>query len=87
MTQLAGIKDSKKNPPVAVLQPEDGDPVTTEILADAILRVSEGMIALRKSGLNKEAIVVLLVARTKISRRNVVTILDALADLKKWYCE
>ena len=68
---------------VTVKQPEP--PIRKEILAEAIVKVSEGFSALQASGLNREAIVVLVQAQTKISKRDINAILNALARLKSWY--
>lgn len=61
-------------------------PESKEILAEAIVRIGDAFSALQKSGLNKRAIVILLQAETKISQRDITTILDALPRLKGWYC-
>ncbi len=57
-----------------------------EILAASIVRISEAFTALKSSGLNKQAIVVLLHDQTKIAKRDINIILDSLARLKGWYC-
>lgn len=62
-------------------------PESKEILAEAIVRISNGFLSLQKSGLNKRAIVVLLQAETKLSQRDIILILDSLARLKGWYCQ
>lgn len=61
-------------------------PESKEILAEAIVRISNGFTKLQASGLNKAAIVALLYDSTKISKRDIVAILDGLARLKGWYC-
>lgn len=72
---MTNVKVTKSDPPE-----------TTEILAEAITRISQGMTALSASGLNKRAIVVLLQAETKLSQRDITTVLDALPRLAGWYC-
>lgn len=61
-------------------------PETTEILAEAITRISKGFASLQKSGLNKQAIIILLQAETKLPQRDIRTVLDALPRLAGWYC-
>lgn len=61
-------------------------PETTEILAEAIVRIGDGFSSLQKSGLNKRAIVVLIQAETKLSQRDITAVLDALPRLKGRYC-
>ena len=61
-------------------------PETTEILAEAVRKVSAGFDALEKNGLNRKAIVILLQAETKISRRDIEIILNALPRLAGWSC-
>lgn len=73
------------NKPTITVKKSD-PPESKEILAEAITRVSDGFTKLQASGLNKAAIVVLLHDSTKISKRDIVTILDSLARLKGWYC-
>ena len=61
-------------------------PESTEILAEAIVRISAAFDALQKSGLNRKAIVVLIQAETRIAARDINAVLDAMARLKVWYC-
>lgn len=61
-------------------------PETTEILAEAIVRISEGFEKLQDSGLNEEAIIVLLHDRSKISKRDITVVLQNLRTLKGYYC-
>jgi len=62
-------------------------PETTEILAEAITRIGDAMNKLSKdSGLNERAIIILIQAKTKLSRRDITTVLDALKRLRGWYC-
>lgn len=68
------VKKSEKNPE------------TKEILAEAIVRISEGFEKLSKSGLNKRAIVILIQAETRLPQRDINAVLDALPRLQGWYC-
>ena len=61
-------------------------PESTEILAEAIVRIGSAMQALEKSGLNERAIIVLIQAETKLSQRDIKLVLDSLRKLKSWYC-
>ncbi len=61
-------------------------PESKEILAEAIVNIGEAMKKLQESGLNKKAIVILLHAKTRISQKDITTVLDGLKQLKGWYC-
>jgi transcriptional regulator CtsR len=61
-------------------------PESKEILADAIVRISEAFTKLSASGLNRDAIIILLHDHTKISKRDIKLILDSLSRLRGWYC-
>ena len=66
---------------------EKSDPPETKaVLAEAIVRIGEAAEALRASGLNEKAIVVLLNYATKVSQRDIRLILDGLRQLRGWYC-
>jgi hypothetical protein len=60
-------------------------PESKEILAAAITRISESFAKLAESGLNREAIIILIHDRTKISKRDIRIILDSLTRLRGWY--
>ncbi len=62
-------------------------PESTEILADSIVRISESLDQLSRSGLNHKAIVILIQASTKLSRRDIEAVLDAQKRLAGWYCK
>lgn len=68
------------------VQKSEDKPETTVILAEAVIKISDGMTSLLRSGLNKRAIVILLQAETKINRSDITKVLDALPRLKGWYC-
>lgn len=61
-------------------------PESTEILAEAIVRIGEAVHKLNGSGLNRKAIVILLHEATKVGKKDIETILDALPRLRGWYC-
>ena len=61
-------------------------PESTEILAEAIVNIGAAFVSLQKSGLNRKAIVLLLQDATKLPRRDIESVLDALPRLRGWYC-
>lgn len=61
-------------------------PETKEILAEAIVRIGKGMKQLTDSGLNKDAVLVLLYEQTKVAKRDIRAIIEALPRLAGWYC-
>lgn len=61
-------------------------PETTEILADAIVRISDALTQLKESGLNRAAIVILIRSKTHLPKRDIEAVLDAQARLASWYC-
>ena len=60
-------------------------PVDRQTLAEAIVRVSDGMRKLTGSGLNRKAIIVLLQHSTKVSNKQITAVLDGLDELAKEY--
>ena len=70
---------------IKVIKNEE-NPEPTEVLAEAVIRISENLQKLEKSGLNKRAIVVLVHDYTKVAKRDIELILESLAVLKGWYC-
>lgn len=62
-------------------------PETTEILAEAIVRIGDSVAKLNASGLNRKAIILLLHDATKVGKRDIEVILDALPRLRGWYCK
>lgn len=79
-------KITRSNMPGAHLNAVTDDKLS---LAENIAKLSDGMAALLKSGLNKKAIVILLQdhlgGRGSISRAQITDVLDALPELKKAY--
>ncbi len=61
-------------------------PESTELLADSIVRISRALDKLYASGVNRKAIVILIQAATKLSRRDIEAVLDAQKRLAGWYC-
>jgi hypothetical protein len=73
--------------PVKVLQKDADKPIEKEILAEAILKVSDAMRKLSASGLNRDAIVALVKDASGITKKDINNILDTLVDLKALYCK
>ena len=61
-------------------------PETTEVLAEAIVRLGEAARKLRADGLNERAIIVLLNDYTKIGKKDIKIVLDGMRQLRAWYC-
>ncbi len=62
-------------------------PESTEILAEAIVRIGDAAAKLNSSGLNRKAIILLLHDATKVGKKDIETVLDALPRLRGWYCK
>lgn len=62
-------------------------PQSTEILAEAIVRIGDSVAKLNASGLNRRAVVVLLRDATGLGKKDIETVLDALPRLRGWYCK
>ncbi len=71
---------------INVVQPPDKPEVPKDILAEAIVKIADAAERLASSGLNEDAIVVLLVARTHVNKSDVRTVLTGLRDLRRTYC-
>lgn len=69
------------------IKKNENNPETKEILAEAIIKISEAMDSLDKSGLNRHAISVLIQFETKLAMRDINAVLDALKRLRGWYCK
>ncbi len=61
-------------------------PETTEILAEAIVRIGSAMQKLKQSGLNEEAIVILVREKSGVSKTDIKAVFEALRRLEGWYC-
>lgn len=61
------------------------DPIPDDVLAKAILKISEAMQRLTRSGLNRDAVLVLLHHETKLPYRDLGRVLGALGDLARRY--
>lgn len=90
MKARLGIRPTRFNPPPVdhVERPTPTptiDGVPKETLERAIVKISESVQALRKSGLNERAIVTLLADSTKVSKRTIETVLEGLDGLRARY--
>lgn len=64
-----------------------GDPPETkEILAEAIVRISDALVALQASGVNERAIIILVQADTGLAQHVIRSVFSALRQLKARYC-
>lgn len=61
-------------------------PESKVVLAEAIVNIGNAAKKLSESGLNEKAVIILLQAETKLSRRDIKLILDSLKQLQRWYC-
>lgn len=68
------------------IKKNEEQPESKEILAEAIVRIGEGMKKLTDSGLNKKAVIALIYDATKIPKRDIETVLSSLTRLASWYC-
>lgn len=71
---------------VRVVQPDPPEEaVRPEVLAEAIVQISRGVERLNASGLNSEAVIILLSASSSVSRLTCRHILTHLAGLEQKY--
>lgn len=60
-------------------------PESKEILAEAVVRIGSAMKELTASGINEDAIVVLIHDKTKIGKRVILDVFRAMRQLEGWY--
>lgn len=70
---------------IRVIQDEE-KPVPKEVLAEAIVKIGAAADALKASGLNEKAIVILLSDATKVGKPDIRAVLNGLRQLRAWYC-
>lgn len=75
---------AKKNPNVVIKQDED-NPISKEVLAESIKTISDGMNKLLASGLNRDAVEILVRHSSGVNREDVKRVLNALRDLAANY--
>jgi len=61
--------------------------VSTPVLAQSIVDISESLSKLRALGLNQRAIVVLIQNGTNLSKRDIRAVLDSMDQFRGWYCK
>lgn len=85
MRNAPGGSKKKKRTRVVVDDPDNT--VTKPVLAEAIVTISKGVTALRRSGLNEKAIITLVSdsTRPQIGKATVAIVIEALGDLAKNY--
>lgn len=64
---------------------EGGEPVPTEIIAESIVELSQGMKKMRAGKLNDKAVGILLAHATGLGQGTCLTVLQALEDLEALY--
>ncbi|MGE5509897.1 MAG: hypothetical protein ACM31O_01445 [Bacteroidota bacterium] len=65
-----------------------GDPPESPaILAESIIKLSAGVAALTRGGLNRKAVIALLHDHTKVSKRTIEQVLDGMESLQRTYCK
>lgn len=62
------------------------EPETKEVLAEAVVRISDAITRLKKSGLNEDAIIVLVHSKTFVKKGDIRAVFRALRQLRGWYC-
>lgn len=71
---------------IKVTQPEEGQQVPVEIIAQSIVEIAAGMARINTSRLNRRAVVILLNAETKVPQYQIERVLNSMGDLEKTYC-
>jgi hypothetical protein len=69
-----------------VVKQEEGLEVPAEILARAITKLADGLEGWRKAGMKRHTLVILLVASTRVCKRDVELVLNGIDGLKTTYC-
>ena len=71
--------------PVAVKQDEQ-EPIAAEVMAKAIIQISEATKKMLRAGLKQRTIEILVSAQSGISRKTVGIVVNNLADLRQDFC-
>lgn len=61
-------------------------PESKEILADAVVKISAALNDLNASGINEDAIIILIQHKTRIPQKQIKEVFKAMRQLKAWYC-
>ena len=70
---------------IKVVQKENAEPIPTEIIAQSIKEIAEGMKALKSSRLTKRAVLVLVRDSCNESLATIERVLNSLEDLERTY--
>jgi hypothetical protein len=71
-------------PKTKVVQDEDGEPIAVEIIADAIVAISDAMKRIDRTRLTRRTIVTLILDHTSgLRRTDVDTVLNAMEQLER----
>jgi hypothetical protein len=65
---------------------QDDKPVAAEVIAQALVDISDGMKRLSNSGLKRKAVVALVHDQSKISKRAIEIVLNNLESLRADWC-
>jgi AAA+ superfamily predicted ATPase len=70
-----------------IVKQQDGStPIPAEVIAQALIDISEGMKKLSNGGLKRKAIVALVHDQSKISKRDIEIVLNNLESLRADWC-
>lgn len=75
----------KKNPVATVVQDEQ-EPIAAEIMAKAIVEISEAMKRVINSGIRRRAIVTLIHEQSKVGKREIELVLNNLDQFRSLWC-
>src|ERR1700691_1138636 len=78
-------RNRRENMKITVKQKDDA-PVATEVLATAIVEISDAMKKLNTSGLKRRALVALIHDQSKIGKREIEIVLNNLDSLRADWC-
>jgi hypothetical protein len=69
-----------------IVKQDEQKPIPKEVLAKSIVEISAAFRALRASGINRRGIIALVAHSTKLGFGTIDTVLSALEDLRRDYC-
>jgi hypothetical protein len=79
-------RERANDPMQAKLVRNETNPESTEILAEAVVRIGEAFYELKRKGLNERAIVVLVADASGVNKSTVTRVLSCLDQLRGYYC-
>lgn len=74
-----------KNSRSVVVKQEEPE-IPAEVMAKAIVEISDGMKKMLRAGLKQKTIVILVSVHTGVSRTNVENVINCLESLRDIYC-